>query len=353
VGALWIGGLEPYMDDSFLQAAMTIMGETNVVSIKVMSNKATGEPAGYGFINFDSDQTAIVAMHRLGGKIIPNSNPPIRFKLNHNSTRLAPGEIDTSIWVGDLTPEVDDYALYRFFTARYSSVKCAKVVLDESGFSKGYGFVRFGLESDQQHALGSITGELGLGSKPIKVSMANQKNRSEQLNGSSGLHLGGAGSPPAGAAPGGGTWGGITTWPGPSTSPWPPQNGGAAPQGITGGPWAPGLAASPLSALSGPLSASGLTAPLSGQLSGAGPNGISGILGGLGSGIPGTAAGLGGGISMPGPVSSPSPAAVPPTAPSPGPEFQYHQFYQQQIAAQQQQQQYAAWQSAWQQQQRL
>jgi len=54
--------------------------ETNVVSIKVMSNKATGEPAGYGFINFDSNQTAIVAMQRLGGKIIPNSNPPIRVR---------------------------------------------------------------------------------------------------------------------------------------------------------------------------------------------------------------------------------------------------------------------------------
>ena len=85
------------------------MGESGVVSIKVMTNKFTGEPAGYGFINFDSDQTAIIAMHRfvtkllmkhfriwffrLGGKIIPNSNPPVRFKLNHNSTRLQPGEV--------------------------------------------------------------------------------------------------------------------------------------------------------------------------------------------------------------------------------------------------------------------
>ena len=102
--------------------------------------------SGYGFINFDSDQTAIIAMHRMGGKvteqrsdltrvliceislqIIPNSNPPVRFKLNHNSTRLAPGEIDTSIWVGDLTPEVDDFALYRYFTTRYGTVRCAKV----------------------------------------------------------------------------------------------------------------------------------------------------------------------------------------------------------------------------------
>ena len=45
-----------------------------------------------------------------------------------------------------------------------------QVVLDESGFSKGYGFVRFGNEQEQQHALGCMTGEMGLGSKPIKVS---------------------------------------------------------------------------------------------------------------------------------------------------------------------------------------
>lgn len=139
-----------------------------------MTNKFTGEPAGYGFINFESDQRAILTMHRLGGKVIPNSNPPVRFKLNHNSTRLQPGEPDTSIWAGDLTPEVDDFALYQFFSQRYQTVRCAKVVLDESGFSKGYGFVRFGSESEQQHALANMTGEHGLGSKPIKVSMANQ-----------------------------------------------------------------------------------------------------------------------------------------------------------------------------------
>lgn len=339
VGALWIGGLEPYMDEEFLQSAMSMMGESYVVSIKVMTNKFTGEPAGYGFINFDSDQTAIVAMHRLGGKIIPNSNPPVRFKLNHNSTRLAPGEIDTSIWVGDLTPEVDDYALYRFFITRYNSVRCAKVVLDETGFSKGYGFVRFGLEQEQQHALSNMTGELGLGSKPIKVSMANQKNRSDPM-------AGGGASPPSAA------WGGVTAWPGPSTSPWPGQSGEyrvpqqhhQQQQQITGaGAWA-GLTASPLSA--GPLSAGPLSAgPLS-----AGPLSAGTLSGGI---VPLckelATLGLGG---LGGPVSSPPPAATgpPPAAPSPGPDFNaYHHIYQQQLAQQHQHQQYAAAWSAWQQ----
>jgi hypothetical protein len=37
-----------------------------------------------------------------------------------------PGEKDHSIWVGDLTPEVDDFQFYKFFSARFQSVKSAK-----------------------------------------------------------------------------------------------------------------------------------------------------------------------------------------------------------------------------------
>ena len=89
--------------------------------------------------NFDRDQRAILTMHRLGGKVIPNSNPPVRFKLNHNSTRLQQGEPDTSIWVGDLSPDVDDYALYQFFAHRFQTVRCAKVrhaYVKKTGFRK-------------------------------------------------------------------------------------------------------------------------------------------------------------------------------------------------------------------------
>jgi len=241
VGALWIGGLEPYMNEDFLSTAMMQLGQEGVVSIKVMTNKFTGEPAGYGFINFDSDQRAILTMHRLGGKVIPNSNPPVRFKLNHNSTRLQPGEPDTSIWVGDLSPDVDDYALYQFFAHRFQTVRCAKVVLDESGFSKGYGFVRFGSESEQQHALANMTGESGVGSKPIKVSMANQKSRAAAGSGQAqvgGLEM--PGMPSRGQTNGSnGSWGSPLDGPmgavsGPGGSATPSRAGGAADSGWPG-----------------------------------------------------------------------------------------------------------------------
>jgi len=181
-GALWIGGLESYMDEDFIQKALHMMGEVNILSIKVIKNKFTGGAAGYGFINFISDQVALTCMHKLNGKIMPNTNPPIRFKLNHNSNRLLPGEKNHSIWVGDLTPEVDDLQLYRFFSARFQSIVSAKVVLDDSGFSKGFGFIRFGNEQEQQTAMTSMMGVSGLGGKPIKVSIAVQKTKLEDTS---------------------------------------------------------------------------------------------------------------------------------------------------------------------------
>ena len=67
--------LESYMDESFLQSALEKNGQNNVISIKVMRNKFTGEPASYGFVNFDNDHQALMAMHKLNGKVVPNTNP--------------------------------------------------------------------------------------------------------------------------------------------------------------------------------------------------------------------------------------------------------------------------------------
>ena len=74
-GALWIGGLESYMDETFILKALQEVGEEKVASVKVIKNKFTGEPASYGFINFSTDHYALMAMHKLNGKVIPNTSP--------------------------------------------------------------------------------------------------------------------------------------------------------------------------------------------------------------------------------------------------------------------------------------
>lgn len=158
------------MTENFVIAAFRKMGE-EPQTVRLMRNKYTGEPAGYCFVNFQSDDQAIDAMHKLNGKPIPGTNPIVRFRLNSasNSNKLPGNEREFSVWVGDLSSDVDDYSLYRAFSAKYTSIKTAKVILDTSGFSKGYGFVRFGLEEEQQAALYEMNGWIGLGSKSLKI----------------------------------------------------------------------------------------------------------------------------------------------------------------------------------------
>ena len=49
------------------------------------------------------------------------------------------------------------------------------VVLDSAGKSRGYGFVRFLDETDQQRALIEMHGYSGVNQKPMRVSLATPK----------------------------------------------------------------------------------------------------------------------------------------------------------------------------------
>lgn len=115
------------MTESFILNAFRKMGETPL-SVKVMRNKFTGEPAGYCFVHFANDDDAIDAMHKLNSKPIPGTNPVVRFRLNNASNNTSRQFIDRefSVWVGDLSPDVDDYNLYRVFSSKYNTIKTAK-----------------------------------------------------------------------------------------------------------------------------------------------------------------------------------------------------------------------------------
>lgn len=182
------------MTENFIIAAFRKMGE-EPTTVRLMRNKYTGEPAGYCFVNFATDELAMDAMHKLNGKPIPGTNPIVRFRLNSasNSYKILGNEREFSVWVGDLSSDVDEYQLYKVFSAKYTSIKTAKVILDSSGFSKGYGFVRFGIEEEQKAALYEMNGYVGLGTKPIKICNAVPKPKNELVaSNSGGIALGAA-----------------------------------------------------------------------------------------------------------------------------------------------------------------
>ena len=180
-GVLWIGGLADYMTEKFLKDGFVSLGETDVERIEIVKNKFTGRPAGYGLVYFDTDASALMAMHKLNNKTVPNSQPPIRFQLNHSSAQASGNnsfsDREYSIWVTDLPDECSDEFLLRVFATRYDSVKTAKVQVDSSHGRKPYGFVRFNDQQDQRDALIHMNGFTGMGEKPIKVNLAIPKKK--------------------------------------------------------------------------------------------------------------------------------------------------------------------------------
>lgn len=175
-----MGNLEPYMDEKFITRAFGTMGE-QVVSVRIIRNKMTGGALGYCFVELADEATAERCLRKVNGKTLPGANPPRRFKLNR-ATFGKQGESGPmfSLFVGDLTPDVDDGMLYEFFYNRYPSCRGGKVVLDSTGNSKGCGFVQFPDQRLQKRALDECQGVVGLGGKPLRLSLAANKNRQHQ-----------------------------------------------------------------------------------------------------------------------------------------------------------------------------
>ncbi|KAI9732072.1 MAG: hypothetical protein M1818_007667 [Claussenomyces sp. TS43310] len=174
---LWMGELEPWIDENFIRSVWFGMGEQ--VNVKMIRDKFSGN-AGYCFIDFTSTEAAAKALS-LNGSMIPNTSRP--FKLNWASGGgLADRRDDRgpefSIFVGDLGPEVNEYVLVSLFQSRFPSCKSAKIMTDPiSGMSRGYGFVRFSDEGDQQRALTEMQG-VYCGNRPMRISTATPKNKS-------------------------------------------------------------------------------------------------------------------------------------------------------------------------------
>lgn len=197
---LWWGELEPWMDEEYAKKVCDLMG-WDKVSVKIPHTPAdnvTGQHAnnpGYCFLTFPTPDHAAGVLAQINNAtasgtqpILPNSNKPfvlnwasspspspatqpfsINTPINPSNNNITQGQKEYSIFVGDLAPETsnsDLVAVFRNpvlglrndrapkFIRPFYSCKSAKIMLDPvTGVSRGYGFVRFTDEADQQRAL--------------------------------------------------------------------------------------------------------------------------------------------------------------------------------------------------------
>ncbi|CAL5408256.1 unnamed protein product [Camellia sinensis] len=165
IRTLWIGSII---------ASLTL---ERVVSIKVIRNKITSQPEGYGFVEFNSHAAAERVLQTYNGAQMPGTEQT--FRLNCASFGIGERRHDAgsehSIFVGDLAPNVTDYLLQETFRTQYPSVRGAKVVIDpNTRRSKGYGFVKFADEMERNCAMSEMNG-VYCSTRPMCISAATPK----------------------------------------------------------------------------------------------------------------------------------------------------------------------------------
>lgn len=179
---LWIGDLEPHMDELFLSNVFTTLGLRSVIkSIKVIRDKQTNVSSGYGFVEFSTHDTAQNVLDSYSGTLMPGTKKAFHLKWGAFGSGTKPSNTawnanqKTSIFVGDLEANVNDKQLLDFFKEKYPSAIFARIIYDPvTKYSKSYGFVEFTNPTEAQRAITETTG-MFLAGRMIRVSSANLK----------------------------------------------------------------------------------------------------------------------------------------------------------------------------------
>jgi len=148
---LWMGSIEPWMTEEIIMKSFNEYG-FNPSSIKMIKDKRLNSLRNYCFINFDSMSEANKALLQLNGKKLKDGN--LKFKLNWANQN---SKENPNVYVGNLSPEIDDIELYNLFKEKYPSVHHASIITDK-GVSKGFGFVHFLKREDYDKCLKEMDG---------------------------------------------------------------------------------------------------------------------------------------------------------------------------------------------------
>ncbi len=73
---LWVGDVEQWMDETYLMNAFAHIA--NVLSVKVIRDKVTMIPSGYGFVEFATHIDALKVLENYNNTTIPSAGRSFR-----------------------------------------------------------------------------------------------------------------------------------------------------------------------------------------------------------------------------------------------------------------------------------
>ncbi|KAJ6808562.1 polyadenylate-binding protein 8-like [Iris pallida] len=152
--SLYIGDPDASVTDAQLYDVFNQVGP--VVSVRVCRDITTRASLGYAYVNYSSPYNATRALDMLN--YTPFNGKPIRIMYSNRdpSTRRSGA---ANIFIKNLDKGIDNKAIYDTFSA-FGGILSCKVATDQSGQSKGYGFVQFEQEKAAENDISKLNGML-------------------------------------------------------------------------------------------------------------------------------------------------------------------------------------------------
>jgi len=171
-------------DDEKLKEMFEPYGK--ITSHKVMT-KDDGKSKGFGFVAFETTEAAEAAVNALNGKELPDGKvlyvgraqkkaerqQELKRKFEELKKKRQDSLHGINLYVKNLDDTIDDERLRKEFSL-FGTITSAKVMNDEDGRSKGFGFVCFNTAEEATRAVTEMNGRI-IGTKPLYVALAQRK----------------------------------------------------------------------------------------------------------------------------------------------------------------------------------
>lgn len=189
----YVKNLDHEINDEEFREIFEKFGEITSASLAKDEN---GNSRGFGFVNFVTHEAAAKAVEELNDKDYKGQKLYVgraqkkhereeELRKQYEAARVekASRYQGVNLYIKNLDDEIDDDKLRSEFE-RFGTITSAKVMRDEAGKSKGFGFVCFSSPEEASKAVGEMNQQMVNG-KPLYVALAQRKDvRKSQLEAS-------------------------------------------------------------------------------------------------------------------------------------------------------------------------
>ncbi|GAV82316.1 RRM_1 domain-containing protein/PABP domain-containing protein [Cephalotus follicularis] len=177
IGNIFVKSLSESIDNAGLQDMFREFG--NIISCKVVTFE-DGKSKGYGFVQFESDESANAAIDKLNGSTVGDKQIYVgKFVKKSDRVLSSPDAIYTNLFVKNLDLDVTEEVLLEKFS-EFGKIASLVIARDDTGASRGFGFVNFGSSDDAKRAIEAMNGSQ-IGSKVLYVARAQKKAEREEI----------------------------------------------------------------------------------------------------------------------------------------------------------------------------